>query len=502
MKNIIRNICTLIVLMVVLMTICIPSYASTVEVNKEKIKEALEDFFGEVSKDGSFKGITDNVIELGLDEETVKISYEIKDNKVIFKNTVVIKDGMDYDTYSKKIASGQMLYAGYLAVTQIADVEIEKAIQYIFFSMFEGALESLDSLGKLDFNLTTYDGYLVIENNTTVTPVGDKNQLTTNGISFEVPKETKLIRKKEFGKYAVEFAKNSFKGRIAYDDSKTFNTYCFEYKANPTEKDCQIDYIMTVNLDGDFNKINEIDLGNSVKCSSSSGEHKFSEEIIKQATCKEEGEKKYICDVCEHSYIEVVPAEGHTYVSEITQEASCAQNGIKRFTCKKCKDTYTEEIPALAHKYEERMRTERSCEKDAIIGYRCKNCGGLHTEIIAKAKGHNYEVVTKDATCTTNGSKTYKCKECGDTYTKPTEAAKGHNYKEETMEDGSKKYTCLNCNDTYTQKSTTIDKNNNINDTQSSNRIVDNIPYIIIGVGIVIAILIGVVIVLSIKRNY
>lgn len=44
--------------------------------------------------------------------------------------------------------------------------------------------------------------------------------------------------------------------------------------------------------------------------------HKWNEEIIKAATCIEDGEKKLVCSVCDRTKTEVIPATGHSFATE------------------------------------------------------------------------------------------------------------------------------------------------------------------------------------------
>ena len=97
--------------------------------------------------------------------------------------------------------------------------------------------------------------------------------------------------------------------------------------------------------------------------------HNYKEEITKEPTCTEEGEKTYTCE-CGDSYTEKIPAKGHhfedgictdcgekdpdyhkhDYVEEITKEPSCTEEGEKTYTCE-CGDSYTEKIPMTEHHY-------------------------------------------------------------------------------------------------------------------------------------------------------
>ena len=146
-------------------------------------------------------------------------------------------------------------------------------------------------------------------------------------------------------------------------------------------------------------------------------EHSYTEEITKEPTCTEAGEKTYTCE-CGDSYTEEIPATGHNYKEEITKESTCTETGEKTYTCE-CGDSFTEEIPKTNHDYGEDDK--------------CTDCGELKPD-----HEHDYkEEVTKEPTCTEAGEKTYTCI-CGDSYTEEIPAT-GHHYDNGTCTDCGEK---------------------------------------------------------------
>lgn len=106
--------------------------------------------------------------------------------------------------------------------------------------------------------------------------------------------------------------------------------------------------------------------------------HSYTETITKEPTCTEPGEKKLTCS-CGDTKTEAIPAKGHnyqdgvcadcgdeesphvhSYTEEIIKEPTCEEAGEKKLTCE-CGNTKTEIIPAKGHDYENGT---------------CKNCGG------------------------------------------------------------------------------------------------------------------------------
>lgn len=476
MKKLRRNICCLIIVIVMLLTICLPSYAATLEVNKQKLTEGFNAIFSEPLEDGwtstvetKVKNITDNEIELVSGEKTYKFNYEIAGNKVIFKEKAIITDGMSYEKYEEETDNLSMPLLGYVAVNKIAGVEVEKSLNYILLSLFESALSSLGSL-KVDSNAAN-DGYIIV----------------ADGVTVEAPDNKKVIKKSEFGKYAIEYAEYSYKDMIGFNDSKSLNTYSIDYKTNKTDKEFIIDSIVTVNLDGNFSKINQMNLGGN----DSGKKHIYKEIESTQPNCGVTGSKTYKCTDCDATYTKVIQALEHNYVERITVNPTCSVEGSRTYVCEHCHDSYKVAISTTEHNYVERMRNDAECEKDGTIRYICSDCGDLYVKVTSKAKGHNYVETTTNATCTNSGIKTYKCSECGESYTEVTNKAKGHDY-QETVTGNVKKYTCSNCGHSYTEEISGVTSENNIEQTSGSsidyNKIIIIVGSVMLGLIVVIVI--------------
>ncbi len=113
-------------------------------------------------------------------------------------------------------------------------------------------------------------------------------------------------------------------------------------------------------------------------------------EIVKEATCTEDGLQHQICLLCGDKDETVIPAKGHQFGDDLeVVEATCLTDGSKRGTCTVCEEEVTEVIPAGGHKKPETgvAETPATCTKDGHIDYTCTVCGEQITEIIP-AKGH------------------------------------------------------------------------------------------------------------------
>ena len=202
-------------------------------------------------------------------------------------------------------------------------------------------------------------------------------------------------------------------------------------------------------------------------------------EIITEATCTEEGEKKFTCSICGDEKTEKVSATGHQHTEirnkkeatckeegysgdtwckdcgkkilsgqaiaktenhswdagKVTTKATCTEEGEKTFTCSVCGDEKTEKISATGHQHTEiRNKKEATCKETGYSGDTwCKDCGKkiLPGQTIAKTENHSWDAgkVTTKATCTEEGEKTFTCSICGDEKTEKVSAT-GHQHTE------------------------------------------------------------------------
>ncbi|MCR5140955.1 MAG: DUF285 domain-containing protein [Ruminococcus sp.] len=185
-------------------------------------------------------------------------------------------------------------------------------------------------------------------------------------------------------------------------------------------------------------------------------EHAYAEEITREPTCTEEGEKTFTCE-CGDSYTEVIPALGHDFSDKWTTdtEATCTEKGSKSHHCTRCDEKAdVTEIPVKAHGRDKIEVTKpATCTEDGEQTVSC-NCGESHTETIP-AKGHSFSdkwTVDKKATCTEEGSKSHHCLVCGEKSDVTVIPKKGHTWSKPKMskqpscnEDGARTCKCLLC---------------------------------------------------------
>ncbi len=75
---------------------------------------------------------------------------------------------------------------------------------------------------------------------------------------------------------------------------------------------------------------------------------------------------------------ECVDGEAHTFTEEVIANASCTENGDMLYICSKCDVSYMEEIPAFGHD-----AYPATCEEPGV----CGNC----SQIAEEALGHSFE---------------------------------------------------------------------------------------------------------------
>ncbi len=107
--------------------------------------------------------------------------------------------------------------------------------------------------------------------------------------------------------------------------------------------------------------------------------HKFSDTIV-SPTCVSKGYTLRVCTVCEIVRREnSVEKLGHTYRELIEREASCNEEGRKKYVCA-CGDYYFETIPTVEHSYEKESTIQPTEESDGLNKYVCSVCSHTYTE--------------------------------------------------------------------------------------------------------------------------
>ena len=144
--------------------------------------------------------------------------------------------------------------------------------------------------------------------------------------------------------------------------------------------------------------------------------HEYHSEITVSAQCQQDGMRTYTCNLCKHSYTEVIAALEHEFDGgKITKESTCVEQGTKTYTCNLCGEKKDEAIAAIAHAYGEPTVTQAAtCTEEGVMTTACTVCGASYQEPIEKIQhscGTPY--VKLAATCAVEGERYADCTMCG-----------------------------------------------------------------------------------------
>ena len=158
--------------------------------------------------------------------------------------------------------------------------------------------------------------------------------------------------------------------------------------------------------------------------------HDYVDYPAKAPTCTEPGYEAYTqCSRCGDYKIEKVeiPALGHEMGKwEIVKEATCADEGLEESKCTRCEFAEAKEIPKLDHTWGEwKVTKEPTCTTDGVKSRICSVCKAEDTGVIPAAHTWGEWKVTTEPTCTADGEQTRICSVCEVTETQPIKAL-GH----------------------------------------------------------------------------
>lgn len=191
-------------------------------------------------------------------------------------------------------------------------------------------------------------------------------------------------------------------------------------------------------------------------------EHQYElQEVIKEASCSEEGKELYkcTCGATEERALKKIP---HDFTkSAFTIEPDCGkkQNGVRQNICSVCgtADSYGKvELIQWTHDYEE-VRVEATCQSPGVVTLTCKSCKATGKTTIINQLPHQEKIIEQHAaTCENDGYNRCECTVCGEIWNIVTEGALGHDfstelhYKEATdTSDGYYYYPCTRCDEEY-----------------------------------------------------
>lgn len=158
--------------------------------------------------------------------------------------------------------------------------------------------------------------------------------------------------------------------------------------------------------------------------------------VIKEPSCKEEGEILYTCSVCKGTKVEALAKTDNHQWGEWTTitKPTCSTKGKEIRTCKVCSKTEERAIPTIPHTVVKEADKAATCTENGYKGREyCSICNTTIKErTIIPATGHQWgEWHTALAkTCTTDGKEERVCSKCSEKEER-TIPATGHTPKKE-----------------------------------------------------------------------
>ena len=131
-------------------------------------------------------------------------------------------------------------------------------------------------------------------------------------------------------------------------------------------------------------------------------------ELVKMATCTEDGECLIYCLYCNTQYTtEVIPATGHEWGDKKQiREAGCVTTGEVQYTCQNCNEVKTETIPAKGHTIVTDKGVTPTCTQTGLTeGKHCSVCNEVirKQKKLAPKKHHAVTDKAVEATCSKEG---------------------------------------------------------------------------------------------------
>ena len=158
--------------------------------------------------------------------------------------------------------------------------------------------------------------------------------------------------------------------------------------------------------------------------------------VIKEPSCKEEGEILYTCSVCKGTKVEALAKTDNHQWGEwtTTTKPTCSAKGKEIRTCKVCSKTEERAIPTIPHTIVKEADKAATCTENGYEGREyCSVCNTTIKErTIIPATGHQWGAwrTSLAKTCTTDGIEVRECSKCSKTEER-TIPATGHTLKKE-----------------------------------------------------------------------
>ena len=196
-------------------------------IKEEDFEKAINNYIDSEVNDNGYEAKLDNgKMTITYDDEDYLLSYNLKGNPVITYE-VKIDKGISYDDYSAKVEAATFPMIGYFAIANTYGVEFEDSNAYFYMTYLAGMFNSIDE---------DKDTYII----------------TDDAEGFD--SDAKIILTSEFGDKVIEFMKDSYENDVKIEDEEN-NTYTYDLSAECGKKSCTLTASLTVNPEGDFDKI-------------------------------------------------------------------------------------------------------------------------------------------------------------------------------------------------------------------------------------------------------
>lgn len=140
------------------------------------------------------------------------------------------------------------------------------------------------------------------------------------------------------------------------------------------------------------------------------------EEVIKEATCTEEGTVRYTCSICGNPEVVTIPALGHSYKETVLTPAACEVSGVSANVCERCGDVLESwETKPIGHRWKEGVVHEATCTEPGSVRTECMNSGCTAVREVTEtlpALGHDTQTKIVARTCTTDEVHITTCTRC------------------------------------------------------------------------------------------
>ncbi len=186
--------------------------------------------------------------------------------------------------------------------------------------------------------------------------------------------------------------------------------------------------------------------------------HDFKTNVLKAATCTQQGYARFQCRDCGYAYEDALPYKEHR-MGEWTLKtpATCDQNGEEIRTCVSgCGVTETRALEKLPHTYSQQWTTDRAptCLLSGSQSHHCERCDARADVTAIPATGHTLGGwrETLAPTCTKEGKESRSCSSCDYVEERVGANATGHTFGDwrETLaptciEKGKESRSCSSC---------------------------------------------------------